>query len=670
MGSVAEAWIELGLADCDDLVDAIVRGAEPDESLPVVEWAERHMVIPKDAGAAEPGPYRVERTPYARGVMDALSLADPCRKVVVVGASQMLKTQVALNWILSTIHQAPANILVLLPTQGLAKRASARISKAIAAVDEVRDLVAEPRSRDSQNTIDTKEFDGGTMYITTAGAAANLSEISARWLYCDEVDRWPLDVDGEGSPTGVALKRLSTFAHSSKAYFSSSPVAEGESTIESLFATSTRRRYFVPCPHCGDMHTLEWENVRVSEALDRAWMVCPSCGAEIDEGAKSTMLAAGEWRASAVGDGKTEGFRISALYMPLGWASWLDLAREHAAAQEEAAKGNDNDLKVFTNTRLALSYKRKGQKLRHEVLAERARHERFEMGVVPWGGLLLTMSVDVQGDRLEYQVVAWGRGEESWVVDFGRLYGDPGQELVWHELDAIRTRPLQHACGTPMRIEACAIDSGGHHTHEVYAYCRVRSHQRVVAVKGDGDQKKPVRGKASMVDVNWRGQTLKHGCRLWFVGTHTAKNLLANRFQLAQAGPGFIHLPPSGLPEDYFEQLTAEERITVKTARGVVERWQKITANARNEAWDLWVYALFAAHALDTHKFRAAEWDRLEALIAPRQADLLAPMDAPHKPAPQEVPPTPEQPQHVEAPSTAAQVWQPARAGWRPRHTR
>lgn len=624
MGSVVEAWIDLGLADCADLVDAIVRGAAPDENLPVVEWAERHMVIPKDAGAAEPGPYRVERTPYARGVMDALSLADPCRKVVVVGASQMLKTQVALNWILSTIHQAPANILVLLPTQGLAKRASARISKAIAAVDEVRDLVSAPRSRDSQNTIDTKEFDGGTMYITTAGAAANLSEISARWLYCDEVDRWLADVDGEGDPAALALKRLSTFANSSKAYFSSSPVAEGNSPIEALFAASTQRRYFVPCPHCGDLHTLEWENVRVSEALDRAWIVCPSCGAEIDEGAKATMLPAGEWRASAAGDGQTEGFRISALYMPLGWSSWLDLAREHAAAQAKADKGDDNDLKVFTNTRLALPYKRKGQKLLHEVLAERARLERHEIGVVPLSGLLLTMSVDVQGDRLEYQVVAWGRGEESWLVDFGRLYGDPGQELVWQELDAIRTRPLPHACGATMRIEACAIDSGGHHTHEVYAYCRLRSHQRVFAVKGDGDPKKPVRGKASMVDVNWRGKTLKHGCQLWFVGTHTAKNLLANRFQLAQPGPGFIHLLPAGLPEDYFEQLTAEERISVKSARGVVERWQKVTSNARNEAWDLWVYALFAAHALDTHKFREAQWDRLEALIAPRQADLLA----------------------------------------------
>lgn len=624
MGSIADQFL-FELASVDGQLAALADGIEPDESLTVDEWAARHMVVPKAAGAAEPGPYRVERTPYARGVMRALSESDPCRQVVVVGASQMLKTQVALNWLGACIHQAPANILVLLPTQGLAKRASARISKAIEAVPVLAHRVSKPRSRDSQNTIDTKEFDGGTMYITTAGSASNLSEVSARYLYGDEVDRWEADVGSEGDPVELARKRMTTFAHSSKAYWSSSPTAEGESRIDALFARSTQRRYHVPCPHCGEPHVLEWENVRWAEDMSRAWMVCPECGAEIEESDKEAMLAAGEWVAGSAGDGRTEGFHISALYMPLGWASWLDIALERVAADELAAAGDDTELKVWWNTRMARSYKRRGERLRHEALAERAKAETHALGAVPAPGLLLTMSVDVQGDRLEYQTVAWGRGEEAWLVDFGRLYGDPGQDGVWQELDAIRRRPLPHACGKTMRVEACAIDSGGHHTHEVYAYCRARESERVFAVKGDGDPKKPVRGKASMIDVNVRGRTLKRGCRLWFVGTHQAKNLLANRLALEQPGPGFIHLPAEGLPDDYLEQLTAEERVMVRTARGVIERWVKPSSSTRNEAWDLWVYALFAAHSLDTHKFKAVHWDRLEALLAPRQGDLLSP---------------------------------------------
>lgn len=622
MGNLADGLTELGLACVQAQREAFASGVEPDESLTVDAWAERHMVIPKSAGAAEPGPYRVERTPYARGVMRALSVSDPCRQVVVVGASQMLKTQVALNWLGSCIHQAPANILVLLPTQGLAKRASARISKAIAAVGVLENRVAKPRSRDSANTIDTKEFDGGTMYITTAGSAANLSEISARYLYGDEIDRWEADVGSEGDPVELALKRLTTFSHSSKAYFTSSPTAEGESRIEALFSRSTQRRYWVPCPHCGEMHTLEWENVRWNESLTRAWMVCQACGAEVEESSKEGMLAAGEWRSAGAGDGLTEGFQISALYMPLGWASWLDLARERVVAEALMRAGDDSELKVFENTRLARSYKRKGEKLDHERIRERA--EPFELMRVPAGGLLLTMAVDVQADRLEYQIVAWGRGEESWLVDFDRIYGDPGQSLVWEKLDQVRTRTIPHASGQQLRVEACAIDSGGHHTHEVYAFCRTREAQRVFAIKGDRDIRTPIKGRARMFDVNIRGRVLKHGVRLWFVGVHVAKNLLANRLKLAQAGPGYMHLP-SSLPEDYFEQLTAEQRVRQRTAGGEVERWVKVSSSARNEAWDLWVYCLWAAHVLDVHKYRSAHWDRLEALIVPRQPDLLSP---------------------------------------------
>lgn len=625
----SESFADLAIAcGFSSALAACAEGAQPDEALTVDEWAERYMVIPKDTGAAEPGPYRLDRTPYAREIMRCLSASHPCRRVVVRAASQIVKTQTALNWLGSIIDQTPANVLVLLPTERLTKRVSARISKTIDAVDRLRKKVAPARSRDARNTIDTKEFPGGSMYIVTAGSASNLAEIPARFVYADEVDRWPTDVDGEGDPASLAEKRTSTFASTSKVYYSSTPTTKGASAIDALMEQSTCRQYRVPCPHCHDPHTLEPEMLRWSEDLSRAWMVCPNCGAEIEERAKATMLSAGEWVATAPGDGRTEGFDLNALYMPLGWTSWLDLAREIVHAKAQEAAGDAEAMQVVANTRWARSFKVTGEKLDHERIKDRA--EAYSLLAVPAGGLVLTMAVDVQADRIEYQIVAWGRGEESWLVDFDRIYGDPGQEAVWQRLDEVRARTIVHAGGQQLRVEACAIDSGGHHTHQVYAYARTREHQRVFAIKGDRDVKTPIKGRAKMFDVNLRGRVLKHGVRLWFVGVHVAKDLLAGRFKLAQPGPGYVHLP-SALPDDYWEQLTAEQRVRQRTAHGEVWRWVKVSSSARNEAWDLWVYCLWAAHVLDLPKYRAAQWDRLEQLVAPRQADLLT-LPAPSAP--------------------------------------
>lgn len=183
----------------------------PDPELWVDEWADEYMRIPRDTGAAEPGKYRTDRTPYAREPMRCLSPAHPCKRVITKVASQLMKTQIALNWIGSLIHMSPSNILTLLPSLGLAKRVSARIAKTISVTPELSQRVTANRSRDSRNTVDTKEFDGGTLYATTAGSASNLAELSARFVYGDEVDRWDVDVDEEGDPIELAETRGSTF---------------------------------------------------------------------------------------------------------------------------------------------------------------------------------------------------------------------------------------------------------------------------------------------------------------------------------------------------------------------------------------------------------------------------------------------------------------------------
>lgn len=618
MGAIADGflvWLE-GFAD----------GLEPDPCLLIDEWADQYMVIPKKTGAAEPGKYRGDRTPYAAEVMRCLSPSHPARTVVVVGASQMLKTQCGLNFVGASIHQAPANILVLLPTLSITKRVSSRISAIIAAVPELRTRVAEPRSRDARNTVDTKEFDGGTLYVATAGSAANLAEIPARYVWGDEIDRWAANVDGEGDPIELADARRSTFGFNSKGYYTSSPTIKGLSRIDKLHAQGDQRRYYVPCPHCDEKHTLEWDNIHADAALTRAWAVCPECGAEIDEGQKTAMLAGGEWRPTAPGDGLTTSFQISALYMPLGWVSWISLFRQYHKASQALERGDHEPMQVFYNTRLALVYDTAVENIKPDILKDRA--EDYRLRTIPAGALILTAAVDVQPSRLEVKIMGWGEGLERWVIDYQVLWGAPSEDEVWRDLDAILQAPLLRNSGAAMRVQATLIDSGGHNTQDVYNFVRSRRHRKVIAIKGASRPGKPIMAqRPSKMDINWRGKSERHGAELWMIGTDTAKDWLASRWQLP-SGPGAIHFS-ADLPEDYYTQITAERRI-VKYRKGhAYSEWIKDKGD-RNEALDLAVYNLAAAYFLALHRKQPHDWAAIRAKLDPPTRDMFEIADPSH----------------------------------------
>jgi len=604
---------------------AIREALAPDPDMTVDRWADAHMIIPKKVGGPEPGHYRTDRTPYAREVMRCLSPQDPHRRVVVMGASQLLKTQVALNWIGASIHQSPGNILALFPTEKLVKRVSHRIGETIKAVPELNARVAPPRSRDARNTIEAKEYDGGTLYLATARSASNLSEISCRYVYGDELDRWEMDVGGEGDPVELAEARTSNFGHTAKIYYSSSPTIEGASLIETLYLQSDQRRYFVPCPHCQSMQELTWDHVRWDDALTRAWYGCDACGSEIEERHKPAMLAAGEWRAQAAGDGQTAGFQISQLYAPLGWSSWLALARKYVKARTALEKGDKGPMQVFYNTRLALTFDAADERTTAAELKKRA--EDFAALTVPAGCLELSMAVDTQGNRLEYLIMGWGEGMERWVIDYGVLVGRPSEMAVWGELDKLLARPILNGWNQAMRIAACCIDSGGNATQEVYEYTRIRRRLYALAVKGASKTGRPViASKPSKVDVNRRGKTIPAGAELWMIGTDTAKDWLFSRWHLP-AGPGAIHFNRD-LPDTFYEQLTAERKL-VRYVKGFKRAEYVKTPGDANEALDLCVYNLAAAHFLGLHKRRPSEWKRLRDRLEPATGDLFGAAPAP-----------------------------------------
>ena len=601
--------------------EAYCRGIEPDPELWVDEWADEYMRIPRDTGAAEPGRYRTARTPYAREPMRCLSPAHPCKRVVTMVASQLMKTQIALNWIGALIHQSPSNILVLLPSIGLAKRVSGRINKTIKATPVLHERVALQRSRDARNTMDTKEFEGGTLYATTAGSATNLSELSARFVYGDEVDRWEVDVNKEGDPIELAETRGNTFGRNAKFYFSSSPKIKGASRIDDLFMTSDQRYYYVPCPTCGHMQTLEWERLLYSPDFTTVHYQCagPDCDVLIEEHHKGDMLDRGEWRSHAEGDGETVGFHLNALYAPLGWQSWVDLAKRFEKAKKAQDRGDLEPMQVFYNTRLAKVWDSAQEQTKASALQARALQENFVLGTLPVGVLSVTAAVDVQANRLEVMMIGYGVGMERWVVDHQVIMGDPSEDRTWAILDERLKARYQHPCGVSLAILATAVDSGGHHTHEVYQFCRIRRWRNIFAIKGASKPSKPVIAqRPSLVDVTWKGQTERNGAELWIVGTDTAKDWIYNRYAF-DSGPGALHFAKD-LPDDFFAQCVAERKVAryVKGYKRI--EWVKGKAD-RNEALDLMVYNLAMAHYLGLHRYGEHDWDRLKQKLA--QASLF-----------------------------------------------
>lgn len=602
-------------------------GLLPDPELWVDQWAVQHAQIPSE-GNAEGGKYNLDRTPFAGEVMHVLSPAHPCNRVVVMAASQMLKTQTAMNWLMAVVDAAPANILALMPSGDLAVRLSSRINKTLKSTPKVADLFARPRTRDGKNTDSTKEFKGGTLHIATAGSAANLAEIPARYGYGDEIDDWETDLQGQGDPIEIFENRGSTYGRNRKWYYSSSPKKpRGISKILELFERGDQRYYFVPCPHCGHEHVLNFENLRVDDDLTWAKMMCPDCGALIDEYEKTAMLAKGRWRATSTSRDGTISFTLSQLYAPMGWTSWLELARLHEAAEDALRHGDPTKMQAFYNTRLALVYDNTRGVTTVDAL--KARAEDYPPRTIPDAALVVTMAVDTQPDRLEVQIEAWGPGTEHWVMDHIVLDGSPTRPpeeegSVWMRLDEIRRTPYQHASGVLIPISAWGIDSGGANTQDVYNYGSARRASGCVILKGHSKPNRPIIStKPSKQDIEWGGKHSPEGAELWMVGVDVAKDWIFNRIELP-AGPGAFHFHKK-LSDEWFEQLLSERKIKKMRGGQVVEAWHK-PDHVKNEALDITVYNTTIAFKLGLHKWSALDWQRLRDKLIPkgRSEDLFS----------------------------------------------
>ena len=554
------------------LIEAIGVSLRPPTKLTVSQWADRYRQLSSES-SAEAGRWSTSRAEYQRGMMDAVS--DPrLETVVLMTAAQVGKTELINNVVGFHIHQDPAPMLVVQPTLEMAQTWSKdRLAPAIRDTPVLAAKIKDPRSRDSGNTTLHKVFAGGHVTACGANSPSSLASRPCRLILCDEVDRYPLSAGTEGDPVSLAKKRSTTFWNR-KIILVSTPTEKSHSRIEQAYMESDQRKYFVSCPDCKEDQVLRWANVRWDEGKPAtAEYMCDHCGSCWTDAARFRAIRYGKWKATADGDGKTAGFHLSGLYSP--WTPLEEAVRDFLASKRDPMR-----LKTWVNTFLGETWEDQGEQVDEHDLMERAED---------WGGelpedvLLLTAGVDVQDDRLEVEIVGWGRGEESWSIDYKTLYGDPSTADLWMQLDDVLQTKHIHPIHGEMILRSTCVDSGGHYTQQVYNYCRGRAGKRVFAVKGIGGEGKPIAGKPTKNNIG--------RINLFPVGTDTAKELIYSRLKIQSPGEGYCHFPANRSPE-YYMMLTAEKKVT-KYFKGRPRReWIKL--RTRNEALDCRVYATAA----------------------------------------------------------------------------
>ncbi len=609
-------------------------GLMPDEKTSICAWIEEHIVL-SDGETSAPGPYRFRRAPYMRDVLEALSPDSPVQRVLGMKGGQLGWTIGAAAYVGFLICQAPRTILFVSPTVDLAKRASRRkVGPIFEQSDVLRDRVRASISRRSGNTTLMKEFLGGALIFAGANSGAGLRQTSAAVAILDEIDIYPASLPGEGDPVLLAERATKTFPRRKHLYIST-PTIAGRSRIEELFEQSDQSRYFVPCPLCGHFqrlvftdketgrHALRWEGMPPDL---KVWYECEACSQPIEEGKKAWMLERGEWRAAVPAlSSRFRGFQISSLYAAPGTFSWTDVVEQFLAAKQDVEK-----LRVFVNQVLGETWEERGDAPPWEDLYR--RREVYPRGVVPIGGLVLTAGADVQRDRIEVEVVAWGAGLESWSIDYIVIAGDSATEAPWRELDRIFDRQWKHAGGLHLKIRALAVDSG-FETQGVYNWVRRKSADSVFAVKGS-DAVPALVGQPTYVDFTWRGKKAYRAIRLWHVGVSVAKRELYGWLRLpvplnvAKGEPypaGFAHFPEYS--EEHFKQLTAEQLVARARKRDHTLAYVWTKKHERNEALDARIYARAAAAILGLDRNTDADWKQLAAA-------LVRPEVTPVRPAP------------------------------------
>lgn len=508
-------------------------------------------------------------------------------KITVQGCTQLLKTEFINNVVGYFIHQDPAPMLVMQPTVNLGESWSKdRLDKMIRDTPELKELVRDKKSRDSDNTILHKGFPGGHVTIVGSNSPVDLASRPIRVVLCDEVDKYPESAGKEGDPITLASERAATFWNW-LVIAVCSPTIDGRSRINQEYEQSDKRVYNVPCIECGYAHEMEWKNVRwPSGQPEFALYHCPECQTAWSEQDRQWSINNGYWIATAEFRGHA-GFRVSKLVSP--WEPVSALAIKFVGAQK-----NPEKLKTFINTQLAETWKEKGEAPDWKRLYD--RRESYDLNSVNEKVAFLTAGVDVQKDRLEVEVVGWGRDKQSWSVDYSVIMGDTATKEPWNKLEAqFLNKTWRTPDGRELQVRMMAVDSGFNTAH-VYDWVRSKSPTRVRAVKGS-ESSQLIFSQPKAVDINREGDKIRRGVQVWHVGVNVLKEELYGWLKLEKPldgeeyPDGYCHFPQYN--DEYFKQLTAEQLFKRKVNGQTKYRWE--LTRERNEALDCRNYARAAA---------------------------------------------------------------------------
>lgn len=640
-----QIWAHLPQDLQRSLRSAVAKGLEAlktPEPLDGDQWAEKHFYLSAESSQGEK---RWESYPPQRGMLGAMG-DDDIEEVDVRKSARVGYTKMLLAILCYFAQHKRRNQCLWQPTDGDSDEfCKAELEPALRDVRAMQSVFPQFMRKSKANTLNMKKFLGSLLFLKGGTSAGNFRRMTLQVALLDEFDAFDQKIEKSADPFTLAWKRLEG-ANYPKGIFGTTPRIKGLSHIEKREAAAdVRMKFHVTCPHCGIEHPLIWGGEKYKHGFKwnhedpegTARHVCPHCHGSIAQSDYLRLWHDGAW-VSHCGN-----FRIH--HLPYRWTdaagnpllrppchvafhiwtayspqtTWGAIVRQYLQCVAAKEAGDKAPLEGFINETLGETWEEEVDKADTHALMSRA--EDYPLRRVPVGGLELCAGVDVQDKRWEVGTWAYGRGGEKWIVDYQVIDGNPADPLDWERLlHPYLQGTFTHQNGAPMKIRAVAIDTGGHYTHQAYNFCRQHQGHNYFAIKGDSKDGMPIKGKSSLQDVNDRGRILRHGVRLWMVGTDTAKDLLFGQLNVTTPGPGYMHFSKH-LPRSWFEGLTSEVRRSVRTASGVAYRWVKTAA--RNEPLDTAVYAQFCSEMLGHSKNNDHDWRKLENGLLP---DLFEPV--------------------------------------------
>lgn len=577
----------------------------PPDDVDFNAWAAANIVFTKRESAFA-GPYNADLFPFFTAILSALGPDDPCRVVTLQKSAQIGGTVVANIFTLGVQAMDPSDFMYIHPTDDNATRWSKlKLKPMLRATSAVARLFPE-RSRDGGDSILFKErLDGrGSILISGANSPASLSQVTVSRQVQDDLSKWSLNEAGDPEQQADSRSRAHEFA---KIFKCSTPLVQPGCRISRSFAAGSQERYHVGCPHCGHRHALEWVNMAANlddEKPEAAHFTCPECGGVIEEHHRRAMVLGGAWIAENPKAARQHrSFYLWSAYSPL--QSWETIAREWLKA-----KGDPAAEQVFLNDTVGLAYDTKGEAPPWEELRDRAAKSDHERRQVPQWALVLTLGIDVQKDRVEWQIVGWSRDGRRQVIEADQITGHISDPACQKGLDSLIAMTWRHASGHAFAADLTAID-GNAWTAEVWDWARRHPASKVIMVRGVGHDQAPLLARVRR-ERNRKGELVKYASRFYNFNTSVLKMALYRN--VSKGDPlerGYVGFP-KGLPDEYFRQLTAEHRKAVKRRDGFVDwKWVK-DPNQANEMLDTMLQAEAAAIKLGLRAMAEPLWNRLE----------------------------------------------------------